>query len=89
MTFESCRRASGPRRRRKIGTDDWIGRYTPTANGSDGTPANSSVTAINTPINTSSQGSLCCKMPSMISAINRVFGASNLFDTFDAVVAHV
>ena len=40
-----------------IGAEDESGRYTPTANGSDGTPLSSSTTAMDTPSSTSVQGS--------------------------------
>ncbi len=41
----------------KIGLDEDSGRYTPTANASDGTPDISSTSVIITPRSTSAQGS--------------------------------
>src|SRR5580692_7176806 len=62
----------------KIGVDADRGRYTPTANASDGMPLISSTIARPTPRSTSSQGSLRLRIPLMMYDMSVAFGASNL-----------
>ena len=50
----------------KIGVEDESGRYTPTANASDGMPDISSTTAIITPSSTRPHGSWRLRMPLMM-----------------------
>src|SRR3989338_1732302 len=59
----------------KIGVEDDNGRYTPTANGKDGTRHSSSTRAMPTPSRTRPHGSLLVMMPSMIKDISRALGA--------------
>ena len=67
-----------------------IGRYMPTANGSDGTPASSSATAISTPMTTSPHWSLPPRMPSMIEREQlRLRGRRTASATVVAVVHHL
>ena len=51
---------------RKIGVEEDSGRYTPTANASEGRPDISSTTAIITPKSTSAHGSFWLRMPLMM-----------------------
>src|SRR5438105_3152655 len=59
-----------------IPADVVIGRYTPTATGSEDTPISSMAIVRNTPMSTSPQGSLWVRMPSVISAISVALGES-------------
>ncbi len=55
-----------------------IGRYTPTAIGSDWSPINSIAIVRQTPISTSPHGSLRVRMPSVTSAMIVALGESSL-----------
>ena len=62
---------------RPDGSDEEIGRYTPTANVSAGTKDICSATVIIAPKSTSAHGSLWSRMPLMMYDIRVAFGASN------------
>src|SRR4051812_12116942 len=57
-----------------IEADVEMGRYTPTATGSDGMPTNSMAIARNAPMRMSPHGSFWVRMPSTTSAMICAFG---------------
>ena len=59
----------------KMGALLEMGRYTPTAKGSEDTPHSSSISAMKTPTSTRSHGSFWVRMPSMMSAKSCALGA--------------
>ncbi len=64
----------------KMGVEDEIGRYTPTANASDGMPDISSTTAIITPSSTSAHGSFAVEDAFDDVAHQHRLGRAELFD---------
>ena len=60
------------------------GRYTPTATGNDPTPISSMAMVRKTPISTKAHGSLCVRMPSVMSAISVALGESSRFRSWPA-----
>src|SRR3954464_3165526 len=64
----------------KIGAVVAIGKYAPTANDSECTPHNSSVTAMNTPTSTRPHGRFCDSRPLISVAISVACGAATSAD---------